>query len=51
MHRYVDQRFDLTPIHQSDLHFTFEFTVFLGFKVTVISRHARTSFFIIVLKE
>jgi membrane associated rhomboid family serine protease len=50
-HRSVDQWFDHILVHQSNLHFTFEFTIFSGFRVTVVSRHARTSFLITVLKE
>jgi hypothetical protein len=51
MHIYVDHRFDLTLIHQSDIHFTHEFTIFLGFRVIILSRRARTSLFITFLKE
>jgi hypothetical protein len=35
MHRSVDQRFDPILVHQSDLHFTSEFTIFSGFRVIV----------------
>jgi hypothetical protein len=51
MHKSFDQWFDLILVHQSDLYFTSEFGIFSGFRVTVISRRARTSFLITVLKE
>jgi hypothetical protein len=51
MHKYVDQIFDPTLIHQSDLQITSEFPIFLGLRVTIISRRAHTLFFITVLKE
>jgi hypothetical protein len=50
-HRSVDQWFDLNLIHQSDLHFTYKFIIFLGFRVIVISCRARSSFLITLSKE
>jgi hypothetical protein len=47
----VFTQFDLILVHQSDLYFTSEFAIFSGFRVTVISRHALTSFLITMLKE
>jgi hypothetical protein len=38
-------------IHQSDRHFTYKFTIFLGFRVNFISRRTLTSLFITMLKE
>jgi len=45
------ERFDFILVYQSDLHFTSEFIIFSGFKVTVISCRAHTSFLIAMLKE
>jgi hypothetical protein len=47
----VFTQFDLILVHQSDLYFTSEFAIISGFRVTVISRHALTSFLITMLKE
>jgi hypothetical protein len=41
MYGDVDHEKSHSCIHQSDLHFTSEFTIFSGFRVTIISHRAR----------